>query len=72
MILESSGYSALLEPVKIGTQKTSSQLNLLSAFYFLEWMLFAGFAVFLWWRLVQDERNRLAELASEKPTKANG
>lgn len=34
-------------------------INWLSAFYFLEWLLFAGFAVFLWWRLVKDEQIRL-------------
>ena len=72
VILRSSGVTPLIEPIIIGLNKHDSQLNLLSAFYFLEWMLFAGFAVFLWWRLVQDERNRLAQVASEKPTKANG
>jgi hypothetical protein len=30
-------------------------LNLLNLFYAAEWVLFAGFAVFLWWRLVRDE-----------------
>ena len=60
VIMESSGASALIEPIKIGIKKTDSQLNLLNAFYFIEWTLFAGFAVFLWWRLVQDERDRAA------------
>lgn len=32
------------------------KINWLSAFYFLEWLAFAGFAVFLWWRLVRDEQ----------------
>lgn len=68
VIMQSSGASALIEPIKIGIKKTDSQLNLLNAFYFIEWTLFAGFAVFLWWRLVQDERDRLAE-ASESATK---
>lgn len=72
VIMDSSGYSALLEPIKIGVKKSDSQLNLLSAFYFVEWMLFAGFAVFLWFRLVQDERDRLAALSKEKPSKAKG
>jgi hypothetical protein len=35
-------------------------INWLSAFYFLEWLVFAGFAVFLWWRLVRDEQMLLA------------
>ena len=72
VIMQSSGYSALLEPIKIGVKKSDSQLNLLSVFYFVEWMLFAGFAVFLWFRLVQDERDRLAALDGEKPSKAKG
>ena len=38
---------------------TPASINWLSAFYFLEWTLFAGFAVFLWWRLVKDEQLRL-------------
>jgi cytochrome oxidase assembly protein ShyY1 len=29
-------------------------LNLLNIFYAIEWVLFAGFAVYLWYRLVQD------------------
>jgi len=36
------------------------KINWLSAFYFLEWLVFAGFAVFLWWRLVKDEQILLA------------
>jgi hypothetical protein len=28
-------------------------------------MLFAGFAVFLWWRLVRDEQIRLAAEAAD-------
>jgi hypothetical protein len=72
IVLQSSGFSALLEPIKIGVQKDTSQLNLLSAFYFVEWMLFAGFAVFLWFRLVQDERDRLAELEGETVAKPKG
>lgn len=33
---------------------TEVSLNLLNIFYALEWVIFAGFAVFLWWRLVKD------------------
>jgi hypothetical protein len=33
-------------------------VNWLTLFYALEWALFAGFAVFLWWRLVEDARIR--------------
>lgn len=29
-------------------------INWLSAFYAVEWAVFAGFAVFMWWRLLKD------------------
>jgi cytochrome oxidase assembly protein ShyY1 len=29
-------------------------VNWLSAFYAIEWAVFAGFAVFMWWRLLKD------------------
>jgi surfeit locus 1 family protein len=48
-----------LKPIQV-TYRDAERINWLSAFYFLEWMLFAGFAVFLWWRLVRDEQIRLA------------
>ncbi|MFM6939918.1 MAG: SURF1 family cytochrome oxidase biogenesis protein [Rhodoluna sp.] len=47
-----------LQPIQV-TYRDGEKINWLSAFYFLEWMLFAGFAVFLWWRLVMDEIIRL-------------
>ncbi|TAL43125.1 MAG: hypothetical protein EPN91_07085 [Salinibacterium sp.] len=33
---------------------TEISLNLLNIFYAIEWVIFAGFAIFLWWRLVRD------------------
>lgn len=53
-----------LKPIEV-TYRDVEKINWLSAFYFLEWMLFAGFAVFLWWRLVKDEMIRLAAEAAE-------
>lgn len=47
------------EAIKIGIRKSQTELNLLSAFYAIEWILFSGFALFLWGRLVQDERKRI-------------
>lgn len=32
----------------------SVELNWLNLFYAAEWVIFAGFAIFLWWRLVRD------------------
>jgi hypothetical protein len=58
--------SSDLKPIQV-VYRDAEKVNWLSAFYFLEWMLFAGFAVFLWWRLVMDEIIRLAaEVASDK------
>jgi hypothetical protein len=55
-----------LKPIQF-TYREAEKINWLSAFYFLEWMLFAGFAVFLWWRLVKDEIIRLtAEAQADK------
>jgi hypothetical protein len=53
-----------LKPIQV-TYRDAERVNWLSAFYFLEWMLFAGFAVFLWWRLVRDEQIRLAAEAAD-------
>ncbi len=43
-------------PIVIEQQQQKTEINALNAFYAVEWALFAGFAVFLWWRMVQDER----------------
>jgi hypothetical protein len=55
----------LLSEIKIGTSPPKGlDINWLNAFYAIEWTLFAGFAVFLWWRLVEDAR--LREIAEGK------
>lgn len=41
------------------------ELNWLNVFYAAEWALFAGFAVFLWWRLVKDHWEKEQALAAE-------
>ena len=41
------------------------QLNWLNIFYAAEWVIFAGFAVFIWYRLVRDELERETEEAEE-------
>lgn len=50
--LEGSGGSAIV----IVPQSEFVELNFLNIFYAIEWVLFAGFAVFMWWRLVEDDR----------------
>lgn len=46
------------EKIVIGNNPGENIFNWLTAFYALEWTLFAGFAVFLWGRTVKDELNR--------------
>lgn len=33
-------------------------MHALNLFYAVEWVVFAGFAIFLWWRFVRDEHLR--------------
>ncbi|TFC91894.1 MULTISPECIES: SURF1 family protein [Cryobacterium] len=41
-----------------------ASINWLNIFYALEWAVFAGFAVFLWYRLVRDDWERQTEQAA--------
>ncbi len=43
-----------LEAIDSPPPVTEVSLNLLNVFYAVEWVIFAGFAVFLWYRLVMD------------------
>ncbi len=43
-----------LEPITIGVARSDTQVNWLSAFYAIEWTVFALFALFIWWRLLSD------------------
>ncbi|GAB3544953.1 SURF1 family protein [Arthrobacter tumbae] len=52
---------APLEAVEIGPQPQETPLNWLNIFYAVEWFVFAGFAFFLWWRLVADDHRRTLE-----------
>lgn len=42
-----------LEMISAGISQEAG-INWLSAFYAVEWAVFAGFAVFMWWRLLKD------------------
>jgi len=44
-----------LEAIDSPPPVTEASLNLLNVFYAVEWVIFAGFAVFLWYRLVRDD-----------------
>jgi cytochrome oxidase assembly protein ShyY1 len=54
-----AGLEAIVSP----PPEQSVELNWLNIFYAVEWVVFAGFAVFLWYRLVRDavERERDSE-----------
>jgi len=64
-----SGYVVLseapapLETVAAPPPELERELNILNVFYAIEWVLFGGFAVYLWWRLVRDEQEKLAHAA---------
>ena len=50
-----------LTPLTIGLARTDSEVNWLSSFYAIEWTVFAGFAVFMWWRLLADSYRKQQE-----------
>lgn len=58
---DAGAVSAGLEQVHVGPQPQEQPLNWLNIFYGIEWVVFAGFAVFLWWRLVVDDYRRQQE-----------
>lgn len=50
-----------LEQISSPEPSVTVELNWLNVFYAAEWVIFAGFAVFLWWRLVRDVWEREQE-----------
>jgi cytochrome oxidase assembly protein ShyY1 len=52
-----------LETIDAPAPSAEVVLNWLNVFYAVEWVLFAGFAVFLWWRFVRDAWEREQEEA---------
>lgn len=53
-----------LDPIRADAPEREVTLNLLNAFYAIEWALFAGFAIYLWYRLVRDAVERAEQLAA--------
>lgn len=47
--------SPRLSELEIDQQPTDESVNLLNLFYAVEWVVFAGFALYIWWRFVRDE-----------------
>ncbi|UTT38693.1 SURF1 family protein [Glutamicibacter mishrai] len=58
-----------IDMIYVGPQPQEAQINWLNVFYGIEWVLFAGFAIFLWYRMVRDDYQRdlddIAERAAE-------
>ncbi len=50
-----------LDPIRAEAPVREATLNLLNVFYAIEWALFAGFAIYLWYRLVRDAVERAAD-----------
>ncbi len=61
-----TGLDAIVSPAP----DNSVQLNWLNLFYAVEWVVFAGFAIYLWYRLVHDAWERELEEAAENATDA--
>lgn len=47
-----------LKGISVEAQPPNQNFNWLNLFYAVEWIVFAGFSVFLWWRLVADDFRR--------------
>ncbi|MCB5273106.1 putative SURF1-like protein [Arthrobacter sp. SO5] len=55
-----------VKPLNIGPQPPAQKVNWLNLFYAAEWVVFAGFALFIWWRLVKDDYHRGLEDALDE------
>lgn len=60
-----SGATSTLEVIDAPPPSEEVVLNWLNIFYAGEWVVFAGFAVFLWWRFVRDAVEAEAAEAAE-------
>jgi surfeit locus 1 family protein len=56
--------SGTLQPIYSPAPTREIEFNLLNLFYALEWAIFAGFAIYLWYRLVRDVVEREHEDAT--------
>ncbi|MGO1318991.1 MAG: SURF1 family protein [Galactobacter sp.] len=62
---DAGAASAGLKTVKAGPQPDETSLNWLNIFYGLEWVVFAGLALFVWCRLVADDKKREDEYQAD-------
>jgi cytochrome oxidase assembly protein ShyY1 len=68
------GAAGDIKPLNVGPQPPAEKINWLNLFYAAEWVVFAGFALFIWWRLVKDDYRRDLEdaLDEEHAAQASG
>jgi cytochrome oxidase assembly protein ShyY1 len=68
------GAAGDIKPLNVGPQPPAEKINWLNLFYAAEWVVFAGFALFIWWRLVKDDYRRDLEdaLDEEHAARASG
>jgi surfeit locus 1 family protein len=66
--LVDSAHASGLAIIDSPAPSTAVELNLLNVFYAAEWVVFAGFALFLWYRLVKDAWEREQEEAQSAET----
>ena len=57
-VIVQEGLDLEIERISIGIQDETIEINWLTAFYALEWLLFGLAAFYLWWRLVMDQVTR--------------
>lgn len=53
-----SATNGSLVPITVTATDQNDKVNWLNIFYAIEWVVFAGFALFMWWRLVADDYRR--------------
>lgn len=51
----SEAAGGALQPVWVSPQPQETSIVWMNIFYAVEWAIFAGFALFLWWRFVRDD-----------------
>lgn len=54
-VVVQEGLDVEIEKISIGIQEETIEINWLTAFYAIEWLLFGLAAFYLWWRLVMDQ-----------------
>lgn len=67
-LLRAEGVSvpAELEPIQVRYLEEEFEINWLTAFYAVEWVIFAVIAFYIWWRLVSDARARAHAAARQQ------